>query len=500
MHLVVPHRPGADHHQLRGRLEALEPLRRHAVQWHVPAVRAGIVQAADEAARAARASGGIVVACGGDGTINAVAAAAWRHGVRMGVIPAGTFNYFAREQSLSLDLAQAAEDILRALRDGDERPVRVGWVNDSMFLVNAAVGLYPRLLEQREMASRRFGRSRWVAIVSAVWSFLRPSSARRWRVSLRAHRGADTLVQEEFFASTLFVGNNPLQLGRLGIPQARDVAEGDHLAVLLLKPQGRWATARTVWHAAIGQLDRDAAVISLACSEMVVEPASWRPVQVKVAFDGERAWMPPPLRFRVEDRPLWLVAPTATARGRGGRHAPGPRSRAGSRPRGGAPRALPPCRARCQAWPRPSPESLRISGGGGHGRSDAPVRSALRRARSVRLRGGAEAARARCRCRSSWCRATSRSAPPRRSSTPRTTSLPRCRHATPWSCRATTTCPCSHGGERIGGAYRRYARWWGTTGSPCATPAGSSWWASIPRVRGATAAPASRAGRSTARR
>ncbi len=109
------HWPGADHHQLRGRLEALEPLRRHAVQWHVPAVRAGIVQAADEAARAARASGGIVVkACGGDGTINAVAAAAWRHGVRMGVIPAGTFNHFAREQSLSLDLAQAAEDILRS--------------------------------------------------------------------------------------------------------------------------------------------------------------------------------------------------------------------------------------------------------------------------------------------------------------------------------------------------------------------------------------------------
>ncbi|CAM3355141.1 Diacylglycerol kinase family enzyme [Paracidovorax anthurii] len=314
VHLVVPHRPGADHSRLRARLEALESLRRNAVRWHVPAVRAGIVQAADEAARAALDSGGIVVACGGDGTINAVAAAAWRHRVRMGVIPAGTFNYFAREHSLPLDLEQAAQGIFEALHTGDLRPVRVGYVNDRMFLVNAAVGLYPRLLEQRELASRRFGRSRWVAIASAVWSFLRPASARRWRVSMRAHRGADALVQEEFFASTLFVGNNPLQLDRLGIPQARDVAECDHLAVLLLKPQSRWATACTVWHAAIGQLARDEAVISLACSEMEVEPASWRPQQVKVAFDGEREWMPPPLRFRVEDRPLWLVVPTATAR------------------------------------------------------------------------------------------------------------------------------------------------------------------------------------------
>ncbi|GKT02259.1 diacylglycerol kinase [Acidovorax sp. SUPP3434] len=312
IHLVVPHRPGADHGQLRARLEGLPPLQSNAVQWHVPAQRAGIVQAAEEAALAAQADGGLVVAAGGDGTINAVATAAWKHQVRMGVIPVGTFNYFAREQSLSLDPEQAANDILAAMDAGDARPVSVGFVNERMFLVNASVGLYPRLLEQRELASRRFGRSRWVAIVSAVWSFFRPASARRWRVALRQHRVADP-TREEFFASTLFVGNNPLQLERLGIPQAQDVADGDRLAVLLLKPQGRAATARTVWNAAVGQLARDEAVISLACAEMVVEP-TWRPHRVKVAFDGEREWMAPPLRFRVEERPLWLVAPTATAR------------------------------------------------------------------------------------------------------------------------------------------------------------------------------------------
>lgn len=208
IHLVVPHRPGADHGQLRARLEGLAPLQSNAVQWHVPAQRAGIVQAAEEAALAAQADGGLVVAAGGDGTINAVATAAWKHQVRMGVIPVGTFNYFAREQSLSLDPEQAANDILAAMDSGDARPVSVGFVNDRMFLVNASVGLYPRLLEERELASRRFGRSRWVAIVSAVWSFFRPASARRWRVALRQHRVADP-TREEFFASTLFVGNNP---------------------------------------------------------------------------------------------------------------------------------------------------------------------------------------------------------------------------------------------------------------------------------------------------
>ena len=52
----------------------------------------------------------------------------------------------------------------------------------------------------------------------------------------------------------------------------------------------------------------------MACTELTVEPASWRPPQVKLAFDGEREWTAPPLHFRVSDRPLWLVAPSALIR------------------------------------------------------------------------------------------------------------------------------------------------------------------------------------------
>jgi diacylglycerol kinase family enzyme len=92
------------------------------------------------------------------------------------------------------------------------------------------------------------------------------------------------------------------------------VADGGKLAVVLLQPQGRWAVARTVWNAATGQLGRDSAVTSVACTELTVEPASWRPPQVKLAFDGEREWTAPPLHFRVSDRPLWLVAPSALIR------------------------------------------------------------------------------------------------------------------------------------------------------------------------------------------
>ncbi|WP_311222861.1 MULTISPECIES: diacylglycerol kinase family protein [unclassified Acidovorax] len=314
IHIVVPLRPGADLDQLRARLDAVPALKQRAVRWHVPKARADIVQLSQEAARSAKADGGLVVAAGGDGTINAVATAAWAQGVPMGVLPMGTFNYFARDQSLSLDPQEAVQDVLTALDGGDMRPVSVGFVNDRMFLVNASVGLYPRLLDNRERASRRFGRTRWVAILSSMWSVLRGGASRRWRVSVRPDANAP-LQQQEHLVSTLFVGNNHLQLERVGIPEAREVAEGDHLAVVVLKPQeGDASPASMLWNAVRGKLGEDESVSSIACTEMIVEPASWKPHRVKVAFDGEREWMAPPINFRVGDRPLWLVAPTATVK------------------------------------------------------------------------------------------------------------------------------------------------------------------------------------------
>src|SRR3989344_1311133 len=102
----------------------------------------------------------------------------------------GTFNYFSREHGLALDPEAAVQDMLQALRNGDLRPVQVGFVNRRMFVVNASVGLYPKRWADRERASRRFGRKRWVAVAAAVWSMFRPSAGRRWREGMKTDRGA----------------------------------------------------------------------------------------------------------------------------------------------------------------------------------------------------------------------------------------------------------------------------------------------------------------------
>lgn len=124
---------------------------------------------AEAVVRDARAQGGIVVAAGGDGTINRVAAATLGSGCRFGVIPLGTFNYFSRAHGIPSDVTEAC----RLLLVSPMVPVQIGMVNDRVFLVNASIGLYPALLEERELAKRRFGRSRWVAFGAALATLLR---------------------------------------------------------------------------------------------------------------------------------------------------------------------------------------------------------------------------------------------------------------------------------------------------------------------------------------
>ena len=73
-----------------------------------------IPRLARKAVELAKAQDGIVVAAGGDGTINAVAQAALGCGQPFAVLPQGTFNYFGRAHGVSQDTRIATEALLTA--------------------------------------------------------------------------------------------------------------------------------------------------------------------------------------------------------------------------------------------------------------------------------------------------------------------------------------------------------------------------------------------------
>ncbi|QPF73929.1 diacylglycerol kinase [Roseateles sp. DAIF2] len=259
---------------------------------------------AREAVRCAQEEAGVVVAAGGDGTINAVAAACLGSGRPFGVLPQGTFNYFGRSHGIPADTAEA----MRLLLQERPRPVQVGLVNERPFLVNASLGLYPQLLQERESWKRQLGRSRLVAFGAALATLLRGHRNLRLRLELDGQA-------RELRTPTLFVGNNSLQLEQLGLAEARAVERGGALAGIALRPLSRWGLLGLLGRAALGRLGEAQAVQDFSFGELTVQRAlPFGARRIKVATDGEIAWLSLPLRFRVAPEPLLLIRPADDAK------------------------------------------------------------------------------------------------------------------------------------------------------------------------------------------
>ncbi len=239
--------------------------------------------------------GGAVIAVGGDGTMNTVAQQAVEHGCPFGLLPQGTFNYFSRSHGIDLELEQGVQ----ALLDAQTTAVQVGTVNQHVFLVNASLGLYPKLLQDREDYKKQWGRHRWVAMLAAVLTILRHGGQLRIRIALPG-------VNRELRTPTLFICNNALQIEQLGLPCAQQLAEGQ-LAAITLKPSSRMDLLWLLVRGAFGRLGDADNVISFPFPKMTVETRRRR--RIRVATDGEVTTLRTPLEFAVSARPLLLLRP-----------------------------------------------------------------------------------------------------------------------------------------------------------------------------------------------
>ena len=267
---------------------------------------ADLARVAAQAAAKAVAHHTAVVAVGGDGSLNAVAQAAHAAGCPMGVIPYGTCNYFARTHGIPTEPAAAT----RLLLDAQPLPVQVAAINDRVFLVNASLGIYPELLQDRETYKARFGRSRWVAFVAACATLLRAQRKLRLHIEMgNTVRDVQTL--------TLFVGNNRLQLQQFGAnPEDTVAGTPGHgsMAALMLRPIGTMSMIGLMLHGAMGRLGEAAGVEGFEFQHMVVRPRLLPGRhEVVVAFDGEVARMRAPIDFRVLEKPLFLLQEPHTA-------------------------------------------------------------------------------------------------------------------------------------------------------------------------------------------
>lgn len=84
----------------------------------------------------------LVIAAGGDGTVEWVARGLFGSGATLGILPVGTENNVAQCLSLPLDLPSAA----RVIATGETRAVDAGMVNGFLFLETLGVGLEAELM------------------------------------------------------------------------------------------------------------------------------------------------------------------------------------------------------------------------------------------------------------------------------------------------------------------------------------------------------------------
>lgn len=255
---------------------------------------------AKQAVDAAAKSGGAVVVAGGDGTINAVMQAVLPTRRPFGIIPQGTFNYSSRAHGIPQDTAEAARSLLSAT----VKPVQVGLVNDRAFLVNASLGLYPELMQDREEYKRQFGRYRPVALWSGLMTLLREH--RQLVVEIEHDAG-----RERLRTTTIFVGNNSLQLERLGLDES-DAVSRCRLAGAIVQSVGTAELLGLALRGLLGRLGEDERVRDFSFQRLTVRPLSGVGKRgIKIAVDGEIGWCRPPITFRVAPQPLMLLVPAA---------------------------------------------------------------------------------------------------------------------------------------------------------------------------------------------
>jgi diacylglycerol kinase family enzyme len=235
----------------------------------------------------------IVVACGGDGTINCVAGCLAGTHVSLGIIPLGTLNHFAKDLSISLDVEGAVETVLT----GHERAVDVGEVNGRVFINNSSLGLYPRMLREKEKL-RGLGNRKWLAFARATGFVLMQYSYRRVRIETGL---SDNMIYTTPF---VFVGNNKYRTQGWNIGTRAELDAGRlWLAMAPLKSGGQLALL------ALRALCRLPANHAFEIFEIRGCSITTGKARVDVAIDGEVTAMETPLRYRIRPGALRVIVP-----------------------------------------------------------------------------------------------------------------------------------------------------------------------------------------------
>ncbi len=234
-----------------------------------------LTEAAGDGSRLAREAveqkADIVIAAGGDGTINEIIQELAGSETALGVLPIGTVNVWAREMVIPLESAGARE----VLFHGITRQIDLGRINDRYFLLMVGVGFDGQVAQAvEETHAKRFG------VLGYVFTMLKMS------VRFRGFRVALTLDGQEINtrAYQIVIGNTQLYGGAVTFTWQAKCDDG-LLDVCIVRTGSRWRFLLLMRDLLLQRKHQRELVTYKTCTSLEIR--SRRPIALQI--DGDAA-------------------------------------------------------------------------------------------------------------------------------------------------------------------------------------------------------------------
>lgn len=273
----------------RGR-RTLRFLMSHA-QWFALYASRSAEDATHLAAKLAEDGEPIVVAAGGDGTLNAVVQGLAGTNTALGVLPAGTMNVFARELGLPPNNLKKA---LKILEDGFVKEVDLFEANGRAFVQMAGIGFDAQVIEETSWEQKKI-----LGPMAYVLSAMKVLSEKPPKMRITCDDGR---VEEGFCA---LAGNGSLYGGQVKLFRKADHAD-DMLDMLVFTEAGYKLIKDSVKGLATGAIDAGNSSVKYLQSESF-EVQCDREVPIEV--DGEYTGRVENISLVPAKRKLKVIAP-----------------------------------------------------------------------------------------------------------------------------------------------------------------------------------------------
>ena len=275
--------------------------------YHVDAIDTEARDHATELCREAADAGyDVVVAFGGDGTVNEAANGLIGSSTALTCLPGGRANVYCRMLGIPVDVVDATEHLLRLADDWQPRRVDTGIINDRHFVFSAGVGLdasvvrrvdaHPRL--KARLGEWYYG---WVGVCTFNRHYLVHPPRLETEIGGETVPGVLTIVQNA--EPYTYFGNRPVNIG-----DGATLDSGD-LAGVVLRRARPLDMATVTWRmlSSRARLARHRHVHAFAgAHELRVRSTDGRPLPLQV--DGDYIGTADEVQFSVAPRSLCVVA------------------------------------------------------------------------------------------------------------------------------------------------------------------------------------------------